>query len=116
MHEPVKTLIAVRSGERRDALQALLESIDQINTIYMACDAQTAITVMAAHNLALVLTDDELLRAINASAATAVVTLVKDRGEQAHARAAGATHVFMEGTPVSQLIATIEALLENRQA
>lgn len=112
MNEPVTALIAVKSCERRDALQALLESIDRFDAIFQADDAQTSSDVSKAHCLALVLVDFSLFHAIHARCNPALMVLVEHRDEQERARADGATQVFIEGTPVSQLVDAIEALLD----
>jgi DNA-binding NarL/FixJ family response regulator len=113
MNEPVKTLVAVQSTERRDALQALLESIEHINTIYGANDIQTSIEMIKTHDPTLLVADFELFRAINNHHNAVVVVLVTDRHEQERARASGAIKVFIEGTPVNQLVDAIETLLAS---
>lgn len=112
MTKSVKALIAVGSNERCDALQALLESIDHIDAIYQANDAPTSLEVIKAHCFRLVLVDFSLFLAIQFRCNPAIIVLVEDRREQEHARAAGATQVFTEGSPANQLVATIESLLK----
>ncbi len=113
MNEPAKALIAIKSSERRDALQALLESIERIGTVYQANDVQTSLEMVEVHRPILVLADFEFFSAITKYHKSAMIVLVENRAEQARARAAGEAQVIIEGTPVSQLIAIIETLLER---
>lgn len=112
MNEPVRALIAVKSTERRDALHALLESLKRFDVIDLAESEHTAGELIEAHCPILVLTDFQLLGVLPGHCNAEVIVLVVDQAEQAQARAEGATQVFIEGTPVSQLITTIERLLE----
>ena len=114
MNKPVRALIAVKSTERRDALHALLESLKRFDVIDLADSNKTAFDLLEAHCPALVLTDFQLFSAVPARYDAVVIVLVVDQAEQRQARAEGAEHVFIEGTPVSQLVATIERLLEGR--
>lgn len=112
----MKALIAVKSTERRDALYALLESLG-IDVIHQASDAETSRRTVNEQEPALILTDFNLSSAVPAANPAAIIVLVADRVEAAQARAAGATHVFIEGTPVSQIVDAINGLmnLNNRQ-
>ncbi len=113
MNEPAKVLIAIKLSERRAALQALLESIERIGAVYQANDVQTSLELVKVHHPALVLADFEFFSAISIYLTSAVVVLAENREEQERARTAGAAQVIVEGTPVSQLIAIIESLLEG---
>lgn len=112
MNEPVRALIAVKSTERRDALHALLESLKWFDVIDRSDGKQVTGELLKAHCPTLILTDFQLFGALPAHFDAVVIVLVVDQTEQARARAGGATQVFIEGTPVSQLITTIEHLLE----
>lgn len=114
MSKPVKALILFRSGEMRDALQALLESIERIGTIYQAQDAQTGNDILEAHHPGLLLTEFTLVHAVTAHPDVRIMVLAEDRHEQEHACTAGFTWVFIKGTPVGQLIKAIEAWLARR--
>ena len=111
MNEPVRTLIAVKSTERRDALYALLESLKRFDVIDLADSEQVAGELLKAGCPALVLADFQLLGVLPGHCNAEVIVLVVDQAEQAHAHVEGAEHVFIEGTPVSQLVTTIERLL-----
>lgn len=113
MSEYVKALIAVKSKERRDALAALLESLKQIHVIYQAGNEQATRDVLEAHSPTLVLADFEFFDGVRDRCAEVVIVLVINRAEQAQAHAKGATRVFIEGTPVNQLVATIEQSLRD---
>lgn len=112
MNETVRTLIAVKSTERRDALYALLESLKRFDVIDLADSDDVAGELLEAHCPAVVLADFQLFSVVPDHCNAEVIVLVVDQAEQAHARTEGAEHVFIEGTPVSQLVATIERLLE----
>lgn len=112
MNEPVRALIAVKSTERRDALHALLESLKRFDIIDLADSKESAGELLKAPHPALVLADFQLFSAVPIHYDAVAIVLVVDQAEQAQARAGGATQVFIEGTPVSQLITTIERLLE----
>lgn len=113
MNAPAKALIAIKSSERRNALQALLETIERIGAVHQANDVQTSLEVVKVHRPILVLADFEFFSAITLYPNSAMIVLVENREEQERARAAGAAHVIVEGTPVSQLIVIIESLLEG---
>lgn len=114
MNKPVRALIAVKSTERRDALHALLESLKRFGVIDLADSDDVAGELIEAHCPVLVLTDYQLLGVLSGHCNAEVIVLVVDQAEQAQARVEGAEHVFIEGTPVSQLVATIERLLEGK--
>ena len=107
----VKVLIAVKSNERRDALQALLESLAMVDAIFPANDVQTSMAVIEVHCLALALMDFSIYDGLHLRCEPARMVLAKDRQELELARSRGATRVFIEGTPVHQLVTAIEELL-----
>ena len=113
MSQYVKALIAVKSTERRDALVALLESLNQIDAINKTGDEQTVRDVLAASCPALILADFDLFDAVRDNCGKDLIVLVVNRAEQAEAYAKGATQVFIEGTPVSELVAIIEQCLRE---
>lgn len=114
MDEPVRALIAVKSTERRDALHALLESLKWFDVIDLADSEHATIELFKAPCPALLLVDFQLFGIVPDYGNAVVIVLVVDQAEQAQAHAGGATQVFIEGTPVSQLITTIERLLETK--
>lgn len=111
MNENIRALIAVKSNEMQDALQALLESVKRINTIYQATNEQTMLEIITAHQPVLVLVDFDLFDAISKHPITMLIALVDSRTEQDYAKSKGADWVFMKGSSVSQLVSTIESLL-----
>lgn len=108
MNKPVRVLIAVKSPERRDALHALLESLKRFDVIDQADNEQAIGELLKVHCPALILADFHLFSLVPAHCEARVIVLVMDQAEQAQASVEGAEQVFIEGTPASQLVATIE--------
>lgn len=108
----MKALIAVKSIERRDALYALLESLKRFEVIEQVDSEQGVGERLEASCPVLVLVDFHCFGLDLARWNTAIIVLAVDQAERAQAYAKGATQVFIEGTPVSQLVASIERRLE----
>lgn len=114
MNNPqVTALIAARTSELRNALQALLVSIRQVQAIYQADDAQAALRHIAVCQPVLILVDFDLSEAVAYGSDAAIFVLVDSRAEQEMARLRG-YQTFMKGTPVTPLIAAIESMLSER--
>lgn len=114
MSADVKALLAIKSTERCDALAALLESLNQIDVIYESGSQQATRDFLEVHRPALILIDFEFFDAVQRdNCAEVAIVLVINRTEQAQAHVNGATQVFIEGTPVNQLVSIIEQQLRD---
>lgn len=111
MEENITALIAVKSIEMQDALQALLESVKQISTIYQDRDELTITELTTTHQLTLVLVDFDHFDAIRKHPKTMLIALVDSRKEYDYVQSKGAKWVFMKGSPVSQLVSIIDSIL-----
>lgn len=111
MNENIRAIVAVKYNEMRDALQALLESVKQISTIYQVRDELAITELTTTHQPTLVLVDFDLFSAISKHPETLLITLVDSRKEFDYVQSKGAKWVFMKGSPVSQLVSIIDFIL-----
>ena len=115
-------LIVARPGPLRDSLQALINTIPQIEILAETADPSALLRMGANIQPDVVLLDADLpgeqvwsaLRQIKAEwSQTRSIVLVEGSQQQQEAQAAGADVVLIKGYPAARLIATIEELLST---
>lgn len=111
MDTSVTALIATRSRELRDALQALLVSTTQIHSVHQTSDVQTTIDILMTHHPAITLCDYVIFNEIGVLANTQLLVLVDNRMEQNEVVNEGIRNVVITGTPVEKLVTMINSLL-----
>ena len=124
MKENISVLIAAQPGPLRDALQAMLTMMPQIETINQVDDALSVLRVNAEHHPALVLLDVNLsgneastvVREIKGSDSPSRCLVLADNvQQQQEAQAAGADVALLKGFPAAKLFETIKELLTGQE-
>ena len=112
--------IVAEPGRFRDSLRALLTATPQIDAVYQADDAVSALRAIAENHAALMLLDgslpgsemDAVLRRIKAERPQVrCIVLADNARQQQEAKVAGADAVLLKGFPTAELFQTVERLL-----
>lgn len=117
------TLIVARPGRLREALNALLAAVSQLEIVDQADDGFSAMKIVTERRPTLVLLDstlpdDEVKAMVSQIKAkwpqTRCLVLADTPRQQQIAESTGADAVLLKGYPATSLVANIEKLLTHR--
>lgn len=119
------TLIVAKPGPLRDAIEALLASVERVEVVGKTARVSTALRIAALHPLDLLLLEAglptsanrQLFQMCRRERPSLRSIVLADDGEQVReARSFGADAVFLKGFPADRFVRTVERLLPDRDS